>query len=108
MEGRVAIVEALLRKQQGHAMSRRDVLQVAQATEGFSGSDLTQLCQDASMGPIRELGMNIRHVPTDQIRALCLRDFLSSLAEIRPSTSQENLRTLQEWNDTYGSGTRKT
>jgi len=106
-EGRMVLIESLVaRLDSGHALRPADIREIAEATEGFSGSDLTQLCQDASMGPIRELGMNVRHVPTSQIRLVNIQDFRASLREIRPSASPENLHKLTCWNENYGSSGR--
>ena len=77
--------------------------ELAQKTEGYSGSDLMQLCKDASMGPIRELGIRIKDTPLSSVRPIQYRDFIASLHEIRPSTSSANLVKLTRWNETYGS-----
>merc|ERR1712242_315090 len=38
------------------ALKDRDIAEVVKATEGYSGSDLKNLVNDAAMGPIRSLG----------------------------------------------------
>lgn len=76
---------------------------MAKRTENYSGSDLMQLCKDASMGPIRELGMKIKDTPLSSVRPIQLKDFLSSLEDIRPSTSTSNLEKLSTWNSKFGS-----
>lgn len=55
------------------------------------------------MGPIRELGMKIRDTPLASVRPIQMKDFASSLEDIRPSTSPDNLEKLIAWNAHYGS-----
>jgi fidgetin-like protein 1 len=49
------MINALL-KGNRHDLGEKEVARLAEKTEGFSGADLKSLCNDASMGPIRELG----------------------------------------------------
>ncbi len=87
------------------------------------------MCQEAALGPIRELGAaalrtvkaeEVRHIneqvsPSQQpifrhcsIRAYCcgaaltVQDFANAVRNIRPSVSKENLATFQKWADQYG------
>lgn len=45
-----------------------DLDRLVRDTEGYSGSDLQALCEEAAMMPIRELGANILRVDADQVR----------------------------------------
>ena len=40
---------------QKHSLSDRDLERLVYLTDGYSASDLKALCQDAAMGPIREM-----------------------------------------------------
>ena len=55
MKSRLAILELMLRKQSMTEEARDLLPAVAKQTEGFSGSDLKELCRFAAMEPIREL-----------------------------------------------------
>jgi spastin len=55
------------------------VAKLVKATEGYSASDITALCREAALGPIRELGPAIASVKADAIRAMQLNDFYSAL-----------------------------
>jgi spastin len=85
-----------------HALSRRDLERIVASTEGYSASDLTALCREAALGPVRELGAAIASVPVDKIRPLCLQDFAEALQVIRPSLSREQLKTFEAFTRKYG------
>jgi spastin len=85
-----------------HALSRRDFERIVASTEGYSASDLTALCREAALGPVRELGAAIASVPVDKIRPLCLQDFGEALQVIRPSLSREQLKAFEAFTREYG------
>jgi hypothetical protein len=37
------------------------------------------------------------------VRVTCAQDFVSAFDHVRPSVSQKDLASLQEWNEQYGS-----
>jgi spastin len=85
-----------------HALSRRDLDRIVASTEGYSASDLTALCREAALGPVRELGAAIASVPVDRIRPVCLQDFADALQVIRPSLSKEQLKAFEAFTREYG------
>lgn len=102
VEARLSIVQHLL-KGQKHSLSPSHLSTLAEETEGYSGSDLSVLCTDAALEPIRELGRNVANVRAQQIRPISLQDFRSRMRSIRPSVDSAQLRELEEWNQTFGS-----
>ncbi|XP_039995077.1 fidgetin-like protein 1 isoform X2 [Xiphias gladius] len=78
---------------------------VVTATEGFSGADMTQLCREAALGPIRSIQLNdIATITADQVRPILYSDFQDALKTVRPSVSSKDLELYEEWNKTFGCG----
>ncbi len=49
---------------------------VVQGTEGFSGADMTQLCREAALGPIRSICLSdIATISAEQVRPILNSDF---------------------------------
>lgn len=90
-------------KGQSFSLPTRDLERLVIQTEGYSGSDLQALCEEAAMMPIRELGGNILTVKADQIRSLKYRDFQEAMKVIRPSLNKSRWQELEEWNQSFGS-----
>ncbi|KAI3464094.1 hypothetical protein Pfo_020757 [Paulownia fortunei] len=84
--------------------------QLAKATEGYSGSDLKNLCVAAAYRPVQELlveeskGDRVDGVPA--LRPLKLDDFTHCKAKVGPSVAYNStsLNELREWNEQYGEG----
>ncbi|XP_047338113.1 spastin-like isoform X2 [Impatiens glandulifera] len=90
-------------KGQAFSLPGRDLERLVQETEGYSGSDLQALCEEAAMMPIRELGSNILTVRADQVRALSYGDFQKARSVIRPSLQKTKWAELDDWNREFGS-----
>lgn len=102
-EARKQILEKLLVKG-GSPLDQRDLFKVASETDGYSGSDLAALVQDAALMPLRELDSEmIKSMPVDKVRKLTVEDFMKSMSVIRPSASKESLKQYEEWNKAHGS-----
>jgi len=72
-------------------------------TEGYSASDLTAVCQEAAMGPIRELdASSLRTVKAEDVRGISEHDFLTSLSVVRPSVSHDNISRFVDWSEQFG------
>ncbi|KAJ1430073.1 putative ATPase [Ochromonadaceae sp. CCMP2298] len=84
-------------------MGAAQLQRLVQQTEGYSGSDLTTLCQEAALGPIRELGPEaLKTVRVSDVRPLSEQDFLGALRTIRCSVSSKSLAELQAWAAQFG------
>uniref|UniRef100_A0A7S1ND01 AAA+ ATPase domain-containing protein n=1 Tax=Eutreptiella gymnastica TaxID=73025 RepID=A0A7S1ND01_9EUGL len=84
-------------------LSAADSEELAQATEGYSSSDITNVCREAVMMPIRELGPAVISVPVDQLRQPTKQDFLRALLSVRPTVSEAQLHALHQWATAFGS-----
>ncbi|KAH6789529.1 AAA-type ATPase family protein [Perilla frutescens var. frutescens] len=95
----------LKHKLKGHAFSLpdRDLERLVAETDGYSGSDLQALCEEAAMMPIRELGANILTVQANQVRGLRYGDFQKAMSVIRPSLQRSKWSELETWNREFGS-----
>ncbi|KAF0984903.1 hypothetical protein FDP41_000802 [Naegleria fowleri] len=101
-EARFALIKHLS-SGQNMLLSDHDIRKICEATEGFSGSDLTALCKETAMIPIREISVEkLMSIDAGKIRSVVLNDFMTSLSHVRPSTSHETITKLEKWNAQFG------
>lgn len=101
---RKQIVMSLMSKEQC-CLSEEEVELVVQQSDGFSGADMTQLCREASLGPIRSLQTaDIATITPDQVPPIAYVDFENAFRTVRPSVSPKDLELYENWNKTFGSG----
>ena len=84
---RLAILKSVLRN-----MSVEDDLDIgdlANATEGFSGADLENLCREAALHALTENGFAVETVNRS--------DFDAVLRDLRPSITQDMLRKYEQY-----------
>ncbi|SPR00084.1 microtubule-severing ATPase [Plasmodiophora brassicae] len=96
------ITSLLTRHNHRHTMTEAELTELVRLTEGFSGSDLTELCKEAAMWPIREMGDQITRSRAS-VPAITFQHFQRSLQAIKPSTSKESLEEFERWNQAHGS-----
>ncbi|XP_034500677.1 LOW QUALITY PROTEIN: putative fidgetin-like protein 2 [Ailuropoda melanoleuca] len=80
--------------QQGCALNERELAALVQGTQGFSGGELGQLCQQAAAGA---------GLPGLQ-RPVSYKDLEAALAKVGPRASPKDLDSYVEWDKMYGSG----
>ncbi|XP_030603702.1 fidgetin-like protein 1 isoform X2 [Archocentrus centrarchus] len=94
-----------LMAQEKNQLGEHELESVVTATEGFSGADMTQLCREAALGPIRSIQLSdIATITADQVRPILYSDFHEALKTVRPSVSSKDLELYEEWNKTFGCG----
>ncbi|KAL6259212.1 hypothetical protein P5V15_009132 [Pogonomyrmex californicus] len=104
-EARKQIINNLL-KSVHHDLNEEDVARIAEKSTGYSGADMTNLCKEASMEPIRSIPFSqLEDISTEEVRHITNRDFEQALINVRPSVSQSDLNIYIEWDRIYGSGT---
>ncbi|KAJ0250133.1 hypothetical protein HA466_0143250 [Hirschfeldia incana] len=98
-----------------------DLEAIANMTDGYSGSDLKNLCVTAAHLPIREIlekekkektAAEAENRPTPplysctDIRSLTMADFKAAHEQVcaSVSTDSSNMNELQQWNELYGEG----
>jgi len=101
-ENRIKIILELLNGQ-NYDLSQENLEWLADETEHYSASDITALCTDAALGPIREMNFTeLAEVSARTIRPISMQDFQTSLRAIRPSVSPESLLEYEAWNQIFG------
>lgn len=102
LEARKQIVRNLL-KSERHDLTEQHVHQIAEMSDGYSGADMTNLCKEASMGPIRSIPFDqLEYISTDNVRKVTFQDFKDALDTVRPSVSNKDLSIYLDWDRTYG------
>ncbi|ESQ30464.1 hypothetical protein EUTSA_v10011206mg [Eutrema salsugineum] len=87
---------------------------LAKETEGYSGSDLKNLCIAAAYRPVQELlqeeQKGARTDASPSLRSLSLDDFIQSKAKVSPSVAYDatTMNELRKWNEQYGEGGSRT
>lgn len=99
---RVRLISNLLQRER-HNLSGKDFMTLSRRTVGFSGNDLSNLCVDAAMGPLRDDEVDIENTPLETLRPFSMVDFENSLKKIKPSVSQDECFCYEEWNRKFGS-----
>lgn len=84
--------------------------QLANETDGYSGSDLKNLCTAAAYRPVQEIleneNQDSKDGETQLLRPLSLDDFIQSKAKVGPSVAYDaaSMNELRKWNEQYGEG----
>jgi SpoVK/Ycf46/Vps4 family AAA+-type ATPase len=105
---RAVLVKKLLEKNQNE-VTAEEVDKIAKKTEGYSGADLFNLCQDAAMGPLRQAqaratreGRDHSMISTDEVGPITYKDLRRALKSTSRSVSDEDLQVYLDWDKTYG------
>ncbi|KAM3225105.1 hypothetical protein ACQJBY_058069 [Aegilops geniculata] len=111
-ENRKKILKILLAKENLESDFKFDEL--ANATEGYSGSDLKNLCIASAYRPVQELLEEEKkgRVSSNStlLRPLVLDDFIQAKAKVSPSVSHNatSMNELRKWNEQYGEDGSRT
>ena len=79
-------------------------------TDGYSGADISNVCREAAMMPMRrklltsQFDINNIHSMQHEIEVpLTMADFQDAIKNIQKSVSQEQLQSYAEWMKMFGS-----
>jgi len=95
-------------------LSNYDFERLVKHTKGYSCSDITELCKDAAMGPIRDMVGPVRgivdinfgafrRINVPDLPPVCYIHFQTALRNIRPSLSPISFKRYEKWGPIYGS-----
>ena len=87
------------------SLSDEDFIELAVRTETYSGRDISNVCREVIMLPIRELDMSGLLENSDKevkVRDVNLNDFKKTLKKVKPMTSKSILKQYDDWKDEYG------
>jgi len=66
-------------------------------TKGYSGADISTLCAESMMAPLREI-KNINDFKKSDLRDVVLSDFINATKQVKSSVSRKNLMEYFKWN----------
>lgn len=79
-------------------------------TDGYSGADISNVCRDAAMMPMRRklasgsFNLNdIQNMQSEIDVPLTMQDFLDAIKNIQKSVSKDQLKDFAEWMKEFGS-----
>ncbi len=79
--------------------------ELGKMTENYSGSDISNVCREVVMLPVRELDIsgNLLDPNADiKLRKNTMQDFLNVLEDIKPVVSQTELKRFDDWANEFG------
>lgn len=80
-------------------------LELAEVTQGYSGSDISNICREAIMSPIRDLDASDLIADTNiKARAVENLDYINALESVKKSVSSKELMRFEEWDEEFGAG----
>nr|KAF6402551.1 spermatogenesis associated 5 [Rousettus aegyptiacus] len=90
-QDRLDILQKLLRRVP-HALTRAELLQLANSAHGYVGADLKALCNEAGLCALRRVLKKQPNLPDSKVAGLVkitLNDFRQGMSDIRPSAMRE-------------------
>ncbi|KRZ80055.1 Fidgetin-like protein 1 [Trichinella papuae] len=100
VEARAEIVRRLLGNH-NNTLTQSDIEQVSSLTDGYSGADVTELCREAAMYPIREME-EIENIQLEQVPPISLDHFKNALMAVKSTVSSNEISFYEHWNAQYG------
>jgi len=87
------------------ALTEEDFIELGVRSEEYSGRDISNVCREVIMLPIRELDMSGLLENSDQeviVRDLNLKDFAKTLKKVKPMITNAALKQYEQWAKDFG------
>ena len=87
------------------ALTEEDFIELGVRSEGYSGRDISNVCREVIMIPIRELDMGGLLENTDKeviVRDINLQDFMKTLKKVKSMTTDSALKQYEQWAKEFG------
>lgn len=87
------------------ALTEEDFIELGVRSEGYSGRDISNVCREVIMIPIRELDMGGLLENSEQevvVRDIKLQDFMKTLKKVKPMTTDMALDKYEKWAEEFG------
>ena len=99
-EGRFDFIKKVINRVETN-LKDSDIMEIAKMTNGYSNSDLKELCKEAAFQPVRELTMEqILHIK--KFRPIVKNDLIKAVKKIRGTLSNKIINELIKWNSQFG------
>ena len=95
------ILAKLLRGQRTK-ISSREMEQLVDSTEGYSGADLKALAHEAAMFPIRRLGSRVATIQESEVPPIQYCDFKEAMKVQKPTMRDVDLKGFRKWTEEFG------
>ena len=98
-KSRKHLIVKLLKEGKVRVSKSIDIDKIVEETEDYSCSDITLICKEAAMEPIRSYGDKLLKLDLEpkDVRGITLQDFESALDKVRPSVSQRTIQEFETW-----------
>jgi vacuolar protein-sorting-associated protein 4 len=86
-------------------LTDEDYVELAVRSEGYSGRDISNVCREVIMIPVRELDMGGLLADDSQeviVRNIKLDDFKKTLKKVKPMTTGRDLQHYETWAEEFG------
>ena len=99
-KGRAAFIKKTINLVDNN-LNENDINLIAKKTEGYSNSDLKELCKEAAYEPVRELSSE-EILKLDKFRDITVEDMIKACGKIRGTLSKKVVKEIENWNNQFG------